>query len=461
MRNLTQDRNPLGTMPIGPLLVKMSVPMMISMFVQAFYNIVDSMFVARISENALTAVSLAFPVQMVMGAIAVGTGVGVNACVSRFLGQGDRASAHRAANVQVLLSAVYTLIFVAIGFFGVRSFFEAQTDIAEIVDCGTEYLSIVCTCCLGCFYCQNFEKLLVATGRSAPSMISQASGAIFNIIFDWLLIFGIGPFPEMGIRGAAVATVLGQLLSAAVALAFVLSGKDRIRFSLKKMLPDWAMLRSIYSVGVPSMITIGLNSAMSFVMNQILLGFSTTATAVFGVWLKLQSFGYMPVFGMNNGTIAIFSYNYGSGNIDRVRKTLRLAITLGFTVTSCVGVLYELMPRTLLSLFDAGAAMMSIGVPAIRICCLSLPVGALSIILASSFQSLGRARYSLFVNLCRQIIFMLPAAWLLSLSGRLTLVWLAPLIGESVSLIFALILSRKVSAMLDAKFPQPAEGGIR
>lgn len=448
---LENSQNKLGSMPIGPLLIKMSVPMMISMLVQALYNIVDSMFVARISENALTAVSLAFPIQMIMGAIAVGTGVGTNAFVSRSLGKKDHDGAEKAANVQVFLSAAYTVIFMLIGIWGVRSFFQGQTEIVEIVDYGTQYLTIVCVCCVGAFFCQNFEKLLIATGNSAQSMISQASGAIFNIIFDWLLIFGIGPFPAMGIRGAAVATVLGQILSAIVALAF-LRKHSGIRFNFKKMLPAAKVIRNIYSVGIPSMLTIGLNSLMSFSMNQILLGFSTTATAVFGVWLKLQSFAFMPVFGMNNGTIAIYSFNFGAGNIDRVKRTQRLALTVGFCVTLCAAILFELIPSPLLALFDASDNMLAIGTAALRTFSISLPFGAVSIILSSSFQSLGKSHYSLFINLCRQLIFMLPAAWLLSLGGNLALVWFAPIIAEGITMFVSLVLSRSVNRMLSARF---------
>jgi len=448
---LSSRENVLGTMPIGRLLIKMSVPMMISMLVQALYNIVDSMFVARISENALTAVSLAFPVQMAMNAIAVGTGVGINACVSRFLGQKNIKSAQRAANVQVFLSACYTLAFVIIGLCLVRPYFLAQTDIPDIVEGGTDYLRIVCLCCFGCFFCQNFEKLLVSLGSSTQSMIAQISGAVFNIIFDWLLIFGIGPFPEMGIKGAAVATVLGQLLSAILAYIFTVRSKSGIRFRFREMLPKWSIVRSIYSVGIPSMLIISLNSVMSFAMNQILLGFSTTAAAMLGVWLKLHSFGFMPVFGMNNGTVAIFSYNFGAGKIDRVRKTLKLALVVGFCVSLCVMVIYSLIPRALLSLFDAGPALLEIGIPAIRICCFTLPIGAICVIFSSSFQSLGRPLFSLFVNLCRQVIFMLPIAWLLSLSGELRYVWFALPLGEVCALFFAVGLNRKISKMLKIK----------
>lgn len=438
-------------MPIGPLLVKMSVPMMVSMLVQALYNIVDSMFVAQISENALTAVSLAFPFQMIMGAIAVGTGVGTNAYVSRALGMGDKGGAEKAANVQCFLSLCYTVVFVLLGAFCARSFFTAQTDVQEIVDFGTDYLSIVCLFCAGSFFAQNFEKLLVALGNSGYSMISQASGAIFNIIFDWLLIFGIGPFPELGIKGAAIATVMGQFLSALVALALLLKDTGGIKFRLREMLPSGKVVKNIYAVGIPSMLTIGLSSAMSFLMNQILLTFSTTATAVFGVWLKLQSFGFMPVFGMNNGTIAIYSYNFGAGNLDRIKKTKRLALTLGTAVTVVVMLVYMLIPRTLLNMFDASEYMMSIGVTALRLCCVSLPLGALSVILSSSFQSLGHSRYTLFVNLCRQLIVLVPVAWLLSLSGTLELVWLAPLIAEAAAAAVAVLLDGRVRRSLAEK----------
>ena len=448
---MNTKENPLGSMPIVPLLIKMSVPMMISMFVQAMYNIVDSMFVARISEDALTAVSLAFPIQMTMNAIAVGTGVGINACVSRFLGKGDHKSACKAANVQIFLSACYTAVFMLLGIFFVRPFFLAQTDIASIVDGGVAYLRMICLFSVGSFFAQNFEKLLVSLGHSAESMISQISGAVFNIVFDWLLIFGIGPFPEMGIRGAALATVLGQMLSAVIALYYVLRSDSGIRFRIKDMIPTKAIVGGIYSVGVPSMIIISLNSVMSFALNQILLTFSTTATAVFGVWMKLHSFGFMPVFGMNNGTVAIFSYNYGAGRIDRVRKTLKLALIVGFIVSLAVMVIYEFIPATLMNLFDASPDMLKIGIPAVRICSFTLPIGALAVIYSSCFQSLGRPHYSLFVNLCRQVVFMLPFAWLLSLTGVLQNVWLALPIGEAISLICALYLNTKIKKLMAEK----------
>ncbi len=449
---MDNSQNKLGTMPIGPLLLRMSVPMMISMLVQALYNTVDSMFVANISEDALAAVSIALPVQVIMNAIAVGTGVGTSAFVSRSLGQGNRDTAEKAANVQIFISAVYTLIFVLVGIFGVEAYFRAQTDVAAIIDYGTKYLRIVCICCIGAVYCQNFEKLLIATGNSTCSMISQASGAIFNILFDWLLIFGIGPFPELGIRGAAIATVSGQILTASMAFVF-LRKHSGLKFRFRLMLPHADIVKNIYTVGVPCMLTVGLDSIMGFFMNQILLTFSTTATAVFGVWLRLQSFAFMPVFGMNNGSIAIYSFNYGAGKIDRVKKTLRLAIILGICITAAMSIFYELCPRTLLHLFDADENMMSIGITALRTCCISLPFAAVSIILGSSYESLGRPQFSLFVNLFRQIIFMLPLAWLFSRIGGLSGIWAAPVCSEIAAMIVSLFFLRNVLRKLAHEFP--------
>lgn len=445
---MEKPQDKLGTMPIGRLLVSMSVPMMISMFVQALYNMVDSMFVAQLSENALTAVSLTFPLQNIMGAVAVGTGVGMSAMLSRALGEGDTERADRAANVQVTLSAAYTLIAVAVGLLFSRSFYASQTDVAEIVEYGHDYMLIVCVFSVGGFYGQNLEKLLVATGNSKESMISQAAGAVVNIIFDPLLIFGPGPFPALGVSGAAWATVLGQCVAALLALFFNLRCNKATGFRLKSMTPDLKTLRGIYAVGLPSMLTIGLNSAMGYLLNQIFLGFSTTAAAVFGIWIKMQGFGFMPVFGMNNGTIAIYSYNYGAKKYDRVRATLRLALTVGISVTVAWAAAYELFPVELLHLFKPSDNMLSIGVTALRLCSASLPLGAVCVILSSACQSLGRARYTLLINLMRQLVIQVPAAWLLSLSGRLELVWLAPLIAEAGSALLAAALSRKVISRL-------------
>lgn len=436
--------NKLGTMPIGRLLMVMSIPMMISFFIQALYNMVDSIFVARISENALTAVSIAFPMQNIITAIGVGTGVGVNALVPRYMGQGRQRDAEKIANVAVFLSACYCVAFFLVGLFLVAPYYRMQTDVPEIIDGGVKYLSVVCMVSVGAFFGQNFEKLLVATGHSVQSMISQAAGAVFNIIFDPLLIFGIGPFPELGITGAAVATVLGQIFAAIVALCFVLRTQKAVRIHPGAMLPDKRSLKEIYSVGIPSILTVGLSSAMSFCLNQIFLAFSTTATAVFGIWLKLQNFCYMPVFGMNNGTVPMISYNYGAGRMDRVHRTIHMALGVAVALMLALLVVFELFPAGLLTLFSASEAMYAIGVPALRLTCLSLPFGATAVILSSSFQALGRSRYTLAVSLGRQLVFVVPIAWVLSLSGRLELVWLSIVIAEAMSMVMAIVLRRKL-----------------
>ena len=443
-----QQENKLGVMPIGRLLAVMSIPMMISFFIQALYNLVDSIFVAMISENALTAVSIAYPMQNIITAIGVGTGVGVNALVPRYLGQQHQRDAEKIANVAVFLSFCYCVIFVLVGLFLVEPYYRMQTDVQEIVEDGVQYLTIVCVVSMGAFFGQNLEKLLVATGNTFASMASQATGAIFNIIFDPLLIFGVGPFPEMGVRGAATATVLGQIVAAIVAFTLVKTKQNSVRIHPGAMKPDGRSLREIYSVAIPSIITVGLGSVMSFCMNQILLGFSTTATAVFGIWMKLQNFSYMPVFGMNNGAVPIVAFNYGAGRMDRANRTIRLAVTVSVGLMCVLLTVFELFTSELLTLFSASENMFAIGTIALRLTCLSLPFGAVSLIFSSSFQALGRSRYTLAVNLCRQLFFMVPMAWLLSLSGRLELVWLAVVIAEAMSAVLATVLRRRIAKVL-------------
>ncbi|MDD6022993.1 MAG: MATE family efflux transporter [Oscillospiraceae bacterium] len=446
---MNPKENKLGTMPIGRLLISMSIPMMISFFIQALYNIVDSMFVARISEDALTAVSIAFPLQQVITAIAVGTGVGVNALVPRFVGRGDLHTARRIANVAVFLSACYTLVFAIIGLTAIHSFYTMQTDVPAIVEAGTQYLTIVCTICIGAFFGQNFEKLLVATGNTLCSMAAQATGAVFNIIFDPLLIFGIGPFPQLGVRGAAIATVSGQIVATIVAYCMLRWKEKNIPLSFRYMLPSLPVLKDIFSIAIPSMITVGLTSAMSFCMNQILLAFSTTATAVFGIWLKLQNFSYMPIFGMNNGTIPMISYNYGANRMDRVRETIRLALKVAVMLMAVLTIIFECIPGVLLMLFSASENMIAIGTIALRLLVLSLPLGAVCLIISSSFQSLGYSRYTLIVNLCRQLIFLIPIALAMSITGNLSLVWIAPALAEALSVLATLYFRRKLNAVFD------------
>ncbi len=455
---MSDTENRLSTMPLGRLLISMSIPMMISMFIQALYNMVDSMFVAQISEDALTAVSLAYPVQNIIVAIGVGLGVGINATVPRFLGMGRARDAQKAANVSIFLSACFCVIFILLGLFFVKPFYMAQTSDEAVVSNGVDYLSIVCIICVGSFYGQNFEKMLVSFGHTVKSMISQAVGAVINIIFDPLLIFGIGFFPEMGVAGAAVATVLGQVIAAAVALFFV-TGKDvPVRLSFRAMAPDWRIIKELMRVGIPSMITVGLGSIMSFCVNQILLAFSKTATAVFGIWMKLQNFVFMPVFGMNNGTVPIISYNYGAKNMNRVNGIIHLALKVSICIMAGFTILFEVIPIPLLKMFDASDYMLSIGVPALRIACLSFIFGGVTVIFSSSFQSMGRSRYTLIVNICRQIVFMVPIAWLMSLFGNLNMVWSAIIIEEALTCAFAILLRRRVVHQLKNELSADAAG---
>jgi putative MATE family efflux protein len=448
-----RQENKLGVMPIAKLLAVMSVPMMISMFIQALYNVVDSMFVAKISEKALAAVSIAYPMQNVIIAIGVGTGVGITALVPKSLGRGDTETANRAANVQLFLAFCYSIAFVFVGLFLSEKFYHIQTNDAEIIDSGVKYLRIVCVFSIGAFFAQNLEKLLVSRGSSATSMISQAAGAVLNIIFDPLLIFGIGPFPALGVSGAAIATVLGQIAAAIIAFCFNLRLKDDIHFSFKRIWPSAKVVKAIYAVGIPSMLTVGLSSAMSYCINQIFLAIGTTATAAFGIWLKLQSFGFMPVFGMNNGSIAILSYNYGANKIDRVRKTLSLAMKVGISVSALIMVVYMIFAHGLLSLFSASENMYAIGMTAIRICSISMPFGACTVIFSSAFQSLGRSRYTLLINSCRQLFVLVPTAWLLSLLGNIGVIWFAFPIAEVITMIFASVLGINLIRKLSKASP--------
>ncbi len=441
---MEKSDNKLGTMPIGKLLMVMSVPMMISMFIQALYNVVDSMFVAKISEEALAAVGIAFPMQNVITAIGVGTGVGINALIPASLGRGDRETAERAANVQNLLSLCYSLVFVLIGLVFSRTFFTMQTDDPAIIEAGVSYMRIVCVVSIGAFFGQGLEKLLVATGNSTLSMIAQASGAVINIILDPILIFGLGPIPALGVSGAAIATVIGQVGAAILALIFNLKKNTAVRFYLKAMVPSVKILKSIYAVGIPSMLTVGLASVMSYCINQIFLAVGTTATAAFGIWVKLQSFGYMPVYGLNNGSIAILAYNRGAGNYDRVRKTFKLAMKIGVTVSFAVMLFYMVATRPLLMLFSASENMMAIGSIAIRICAISLPFGACTLVCSSSFQTLSKPRNALFINMCRQLIFLVPAAWLLSLTGDIRLIWAAFPIADFLAMAVSIAIARGV-----------------
>ncbi len=437
--------NKMGTMPIPKLLLTMSLPMVVSMLVQALYNIVDSVFVSQINENALTAVSLAFPVQNLMIAVASGTGVGVNALLSRSLGEKNFEQANKAANNSILLTLCSYLVFAVAGIFGSRLFFAAQTSDPQIIEYGCQYMSIVCIFSFGLFVQVNMERLLQSTGLTIYTMITQGTGAIINIILDPILIFGKFGFPEMGVAGAAAATVIGQIIAMLLGLYFNFRKNPEIKLSAKRMRFDGPTVKTIYTVGVPSILMMSIGSVMTFGMNKILLMFSSTAAAVFGVYYKLQSFFFMPVFGLNNGMVPIIAYNYGAKNKKRITHTIRLSCTVAVTLMLCGLIVFNVIPEMLLGLFNASEDMLEIGCKALRAISLSYIFAGFCIVFSSVFQALGNGVYSLIVSVCRQLCVLLPAAWILAEILGLDAVWYSFPIAEIASIIVSSALLRRIN----------------
>lgn len=443
--------NKMGTMPVNKLLLSMSVPMMLSMLVQALYNIVDSIFVAKISEDALTAVSLAFPMQTLMIALGGGMGVGVNALLSKALGEKDYERVNAAAKNGIFLACINAIIFLVVGLTVVRPFYEAQTNNQDIIEYGVDYLSIVCCCSFG-IYCQFiFERLLQSTGKTMFAMVTQLVGAVTNLILDPIFIFGYFGVPKMGVVGAAVATVIGQVLAGITAIVINVKYNEEIKLKFKGFRPSGQIIGKIYTVGVPSIIMQSIGSIMTYGMNQILMGFSSTAAAVFGVYFKLQSFIFMPVFGLNNGMVPIIAFNYGAQNRDRLVKTIKLSMAYAI-VLMCLGALiFNLIPDKLLMLFEASELMLEMGVPALRIISLHFLLAGFCIIGGSVFQALGKAVYSMINSICRQIVVLLPAAWLLSKLGNVNYVWFAFPIAELMSLTMTSIFMVKINRDIISK----------
>ena len=450
-QEIAVQENKMGVLPVGKLLLGMAAPIMISMLVQAFYNVVDSIFVSRLSENALSAVSLAFPLQNLMIAVGGGTAMGMNALLARSLGAKKQNDADRAANTGVFLALMSFVIFAVVGALGARAFFEVQTDVEEIVNYGTDY-ALICLCCsIGIFMQFCCERLLQATGRTSLAMWTQLVGAVINIILDPILIFGMFGMPRMEVAGAAVATVIGQIAAAIIGIILNIRHNPEIHLSFKKIRWHGPTVRQIYRIGVPSIIMQCIGSIMNFAMNMILIGFTTTATAVFGAYFKLQSFVFMPVFGLNNAMVPIISYNYGADKPDRVKKTVKLSI-LTAVIIMALGVLaFELIPDTLLSMFNPSAEMLAIGEPALRIIGCHFLLAGFCIVAGSVCQAIGNPMYSLIVSVCRQLFVLLPAAWLLSQTGQLVLVWLAFPIAETVSLLMSAFFLRKTLKAVEEK----------
>ncbi len=438
--------NKMGTMPVNRLLVSMAVPMMISMLVQALYNVVDSAFVARVSEDALTAVSVAFPAQNLMIAVGSGTGVGVNALLSRALGEKKQETADKVANIAIFLAGASYLLFLLVGLLFSRLFVASQTNIESIIDYGTSYVQIVTIASFGLFGQVCGERLLQATGRTFYSMITQATGAIINIILDPILIFGLFGFPRLEVAGAAIATVIGQTVAMILAMFFNFRFNKDIHLGLRKILhPEMRYVSNIYAIGIPSILMISISSVMTFCMNKILMGFSSTATAVFGAYYKIQSFFFMPVFGLNNGMVPIVAYNYGARNRERIMKTIRLSMTYAVLIMLIGLAVFQLIPDKLLLLFDASENMLEIGEVALRVISLSYLFAGICVVSGSVFQALGDSIYSLIISVARQLVVLVPAAYLLSLTGRLELVWWAFPIAELASLTLSLIFLRRVT----------------
>lgn len=444
MKQQVQVENKMGTMPVNRLLLTMSLPMMISMLVQALYNIVDSIFVSMVSEDALTAVSLAFPIQILMIAVATGTGVGINAMLSRSLGERDKEKVNKIAENGVFLALIGYILFLIIGLFLSGPFYRSQTDVASVLTYGKEYLTICCACSFGIFIQLTFEKLLQATGKTIYTMVTQGTGAVINLILDPILIFGFFGFPKLGVAGAALATVIGQTVAGLLAIYMNKRVNHEVTLSIKGFRPDKKIIGQIYKVGVPSIFMQAIGSVMTYGMNQILLTFTITATTVFGVYFKVQSFIFMPIFGLNNGMIPIVAYNYGAGKKSRVVKTIKLSILYAISIMFIGLVIFQLFPERLLMIFNASSSMLEIGIPAFRIISIGFLVAGFCIIAGTTFQALGNASYSLIISVARQLLVLLPAAYLLSLSGVLANVWWAFPIAEIMALILTVIFLTRV-----------------
>lgn len=438
----TLRENKMGTMPENKLLLSMAVPMMISMLVQALYNIVDSIFVSRICEDALTAVSMAFPWQNIVIAIAVGFGVGINALLSRALGQKNAERVNQVAVNGLLLAGLSYLLVLVAGLIGIRAYMRTQTDIETIVNYGITYLNICILCSFGVFVEITFERFLQATGRTVYSMITQLTGAITNIVLDPILIFGLLGFPKLGIAGAAWATVIGQCVGAVVAVMLNHFKNPEVHLRLRHIRLNGRLMGEITAISIPSIIMSCISSLTCFVMNMILIAYSSTAVAVFGVYFKLQSFVFMPVFGLNNGMVPIIAYNYGAQKPERIHKTIRLGMVYAVAIMVVGLLVFQLIPKELLRMFDASDAMLEIGAPALRIMSLAFVFAGIGIVSGSSCQAFGYSVYSMLISIARQIVVLIPAAYLLSLTGVLRSIWFAFPIAEIFSLILSLFFLR-------------------
>lgn len=436
--------NKMGTMPINKLILSMSLPMVISMLVQALYNVVDSIFVSRLSEDALTAVSMAFPMQNLLISVAVGIGVGINAMLSRCLGEKRFKAANKTAENGIFLEALGYVLFLIIGIFITKPFFLAQSASAEIMEMGIQYTKICLIMSFGVFMQIASERVLQSTGRTFYTMITQTTGAVINIVLDPILIFGLFGMPKMGVAGAAAATVIGQICAAVLATIINIKRNPDVQISFRHFRPETAYIKTILAVGIPSIIMSSVGSIMTFGMNKILIAFSSTAVAVFGVYFKLQSFVFMPIFGLNNGTVPIISYNYGAKNKKRLTKTIKLTLVYAVAIMLLGLILFQLLPDVFLRLFDASENMLAIGIPALRIISLCFISAGVGIVISSCFQALGHGFLSMLVSIARQLVILLPSAFILAKLGGVHAVWWSFIIAEVFSLAISLIFYKHI-----------------
>ncbi len=443
------DSSRMGNMPMHKLFLSMSIPLIISMLVQTFYNIIDSVFVSYINEDALTAVSLVSPFMNLLYAVAAGTGIGFNAIIARRLGAKDPKGALRTANTGLFLIICSYVIFLIIGIIGTRAYIAFQTQSDSILEYGVTYMRIISCLSFGMFGQVAIERILQSTGKTIYPMITQMCGALINILFDYLLIFGIGPFPRLGVAGAALATIFGQCFAMGLGLYFNHRFNKEIHLSLAMIFhPDLSIIPEIYKIGLPSVLMISIGSIMTFGMNRILMAFSSTAVAVFGVYFKLQSVAFMPTFGMNTAVIPIVGYNLGAKKPDRIKKCYRIACLYACAVMWICLILFQVIPGKMLLAFNASENMLSIGIPALRAASIIFSFAGISVISSGLFQGSGKSIYSFYVSLIRQLAVLLPAAYLLSLSGNVNYVWFALPIAEVVGFITTLIFKHRLNIYL-------------
>lgn len=450
-----RQENRMGVMPVRKLLVSMSLPIMISMLVQALYNVVDSIFVGQYSEQAFTAVSLAFPIQLLIIAVAVGTGIGMNSLLSRRLGEKSYEDANASATNGIFLALLSWVAFLTFGLFFSRAFFEMFTTDTTIIEMGTQYISICTIFSIGVFVQITCERIMQATGVTIFNMIVQLIGAGLNIVLDPILIFGYFGFPEMGAAGAAIATVIGQNVAMVVAIVFTKYKVKDINIKIKGFSPNGKIIKEIYKVGIPSIIMQAISSVMVAVLNMILIAFSAAAVSVLGAYFRLQSFIFMPVFGLNSGLIPIVGYNYGARKKQRIIDVIKFGLILAITIMLIGLLIFQLFPKELLLMFNATDEMIRLGVPALRIISLCFPTAAVGIVFSSVFQAVGNGVLSMLVSLCRQIIIVLPVAYLLSLTMQVENVWYAFLIAESGSFVLSLFFYRYVYRRYFKRLEEP------